>query len=63
MAHSCPVCGCTCHCGGDIDDICFDSNEELDSCTCCDEFEEDDEDFECWYDDDTSEPLGEDTRP
>lgn len=35
MAHSCPVCGGICHCGGDIDDICFDETEEMDDCTCC----------------------------
>lgn len=31
MAHECPSCGRTCHCGGDIDDINF--GEEY-SCDC-----------------------------
>lgn len=34
MAHTCPNCGCTCHCRGDIDDINF--GERLD-CDCCKE--------------------------
>lgn len=41
MAHTCPDCGCSCHCRGDIDDI--DFGEAMD-CTCClfdDEFEDD----------------------
>ena len=36
MAHSCPDCGCLCHCGGDIDDIDFgDDTPEADECTHC----------------------------
>ncbi len=42
MAHECPECGMTCHCGGDIDDIVFSGTPEELSCTCCDC--EDDED-------------------
>jgi hypothetical protein len=34
MAHTCPTCGCQCHCGGDIDDINFG---ELFTCTCCED--------------------------
>lgn len=34
MAHSCPDCGCLCHCGGDIDDIDFgDDSEDAMNCT------------------------------
>ena len=33
MAHSCPDCGCTCYCCGDIDDI--DFGETFSGCTCC----------------------------
>ena len=37
MAHTCPDCGLTCHCGGDIDDIDFgDDSEEAIACTHCD---------------------------
>lgn len=35
MAHSCPECGQTCHCGGDIDDCCLEGTEEEMNCTCC----------------------------
>jgi hypothetical protein len=45
MAHTCPVCGMTCHCNGDIDDICLDLEEDILACTHCpddeDDFEED----------------------
>lgn len=33
MAHSCPDCGCLCHCNGDVDDIEWD--ETADNCVCC----------------------------
>ena len=37
MAHTCPNCGMTCHCGGDIDDICFGEADEFCShCECGD---------------------------
>ncbi len=39
MAHTCPNCGCTCYCHGDIDDINF-GETRLD-CDCCNEFEDD----------------------
>lgn len=42
MAHNCPVCGCKCTCGGDIDDIIFPDTRDEASCTCCD-----DQDFYC----------------
>lgn len=36
MAHSCPDCSQTCHCGGDIDDIDFgDDTPEAMRCTHC----------------------------
>lgn len=41
MAHTCPECGVTCHCGGDIDDI--DFGEPDGYCSCCDH----DDDEEC----------------
>lgn len=44
MAHTCPECGLTCHCNGDIDDLLFD---EETFCLHCDrdyDYGEDDED-------------------
>lgn len=52
MAHTCPNCGMLCHCGGDIDDICFGEADEF--CTCCYEDEEDDSYDDC---DDPDHPL------
>lgn len=48
MAHSCPDCGLTCHCGGDIDDCLFDFEDDVETCTHClgCENDEDDEDYE-----------------
>lgn len=53
MAHSCQECGLTCHCGGDIDDCCFDGTPEALACLHCDEFDDDDDDE--WDDDDPYE--------
>jgi hypothetical protein len=47
MAHTCPVCGMTCHCNGDIDDICLDLEEDILACTHCPEDEDDFEDEFC----------------
>ena len=41
MAHECPTCYMNCHCGGDIDDICFSGTKEEMMCTHCDEDDED----------------------
>lgn len=41
MAHNCPTCYMTCHCGGDIDDICFESTKY---CCHCEESDEEDPD-------------------
>ena len=35
MAHTCPDCGMQCYCNGDIDDCCFDSEEDVLACTHC----------------------------
>jgi hypothetical protein len=35
MAHTCPNCGMTCHCNGDIDDICLDDENDILHCICC----------------------------
>ena len=32
MAHTCPDCGCQCYCNGDLDDICLDTSESVNSC-------------------------------
>ena len=58
MAHTCPVCGMTCHYNGDIDDICLDLEEDILACTHCpddeddfeEEFDEDDFEEEFWED-------------
>lgn len=52
MAHLCPECGMKCHCGGDVDDLCFDIASRY--CCHCDDDEYDpdfpngclDEDFD-----------------
>lgn len=45
MAHTCPKCGYSCHCGGDIDDLNFG---ELFECNHCGQWDDDeDEDFDC----------------
>jgi len=41
MAHTCPVCGMTCHCNGDIDDICIEYEEDILVCRVWDAYEED----------------------
>jgi len=43
MAHLCPECGMKCHCGGDIDDLCFDVSAKY--CCHCDN-DDYDPDFE-----------------
>ena len=40
MAHTCPVCGITCHCNGDIDDLCLDFEDDVMACDHCEEYEE-----------------------
>lgn len=35
MAHECPDCGMTCHCGGDIDDCLFEGTQEQLHCSHC----------------------------
>jgi hypothetical protein len=51
MAHSCPQCGCQCHCGGDIDDCCFEGTPEEAACTCCAGGDDDDDDHFDDYED------------
>ena len=43
MAHECPVCGLTCRCNGDIDDIDFGENPLCDHCPDEDEVLSDEE--------------------
>jgi hypothetical protein len=47
VAHTCPDCGQQCYCGGDIDDCCFDFEENVINCTHClnADDEDDDEDI------------------
>ena len=49
MAHTCPICGATCYCNGDIDDICLDREEDINACVCCDDMDDLDD---CHEDDD-----------
>ena len=43
MTHECPECYMNCHCGGDIDDCCFNLPEYVFSCTHCPDDYEDEE--------------------
>ena len=55
MAHTCPECGCTCHCHEDIDDIVLDNDEDIITCEhCLSNLDEDDfiEDGKDYYGDD-----------
>lgn len=49
MAHTCPDCGQTCYCNGDIDDCCFDHPEYVMKCNhfkqCEHEYDYEDDDF------------------
>jgi hypothetical protein len=49
MSHECPDCGMTCHCGGDIDDICFGETDEY--CSHCENEREPDVSDEYYEDD------------
>ena len=53
MAHTCPDCGAACYCGGDIDDIFFDDDNDCNHCL-GGEFDEDG---------DFDEPLDEEEIP
>lgn len=55
MAHSCPECGLICHCGGDIDDCCFEGTPEERACGHCpiDGYDDDEPDFTSDPDDPT----------
>lgn len=46
MAHNCPDCSYTCHCGGDIDDMVMDGTKEEQHCTHCPD--EDDGEYDCF---------------
>ena len=35
MAHECPDCGSQCHCGGDIDDLLLNDDDDINGCTHC----------------------------
>lgn len=49
MAHECPECGLTCHCDGDIDDVCWGIGE---TCSHCDDEIYGDPLDELYFDDD-----------
>lgn len=35
MAHECPECGLSCHCGGDIDDMLLNNDRYVHGCSHC----------------------------
>lgn len=45
MAHSCPECGQTCYCNGDIDDCVLDDEAAVIACDCCPDGCDDDDDY------------------
>lgn len=49
MAHECPECYQTCYCGGDIDDCCFNFDEDVMKCTHCPPDGVDDEEEPQYY--------------
>jgi len=55
MAHSCPECGSICHCGGDIDDCCFEGTKEEARCQHCPLDGYDDDNDDDWYRDEDPE--------
>lgn len=55
MAHSCPDCDSTCHCGGDIDDCVFNGTPEQRRCTHC-PLDDADDDYYADDDADDDEP-------
>lgn len=55
MAHSCPECGMTCYCNGDIDDILLDEDDAINRCDHCSPFDDDD-----WDDDELGFEFDED---
>jgi hypothetical protein len=64
MAHDCPECYAICHCGGDIDDICWgDASPEAFACKHCPWDGEPDDFYDYLEDDRTPElapaPAGE----
>jgi hypothetical protein len=54
LAHSCPECGYTCHCGGDIDDCIIEGTREEARCQHCPDelFGDDDDSDEIEFEDD-----------
>ena len=54
MSHECPVCGLLCHCGGDIDDMCLNDEDDVVCCTHCEEGELDEDDPEFWEEEQVS---------
>lgn len=54
MAHNCPECYALCHCGGDIDDLLLNCEEDINGCThsdICQYEDEDDFDYDDYEDD------------
>ena len=53
MAHECPICYETCHCNGDIDDCCMDGTQEQLYCIHCNEYDEDEDNYDTLDSDET----------
>jgi hypothetical protein len=47
MAHECPVCGLTCHCGGDISDLLLNIESRVNRCQHCGPDEDEPEENYC----------------
>lgn len=55
MAHECPECGLMCYCGGDIDDLCLNDEDDVIHCTHykkrdCDGYEMSDDEYDEYMD-------------
>lgn len=61
MAHTCPECGMSCYCKGDIDDIDFGERWDCE-CEYCQE-QEHDEEYDYYYDDDEWYEDNADSKP
>jgi hypothetical protein len=67
MAHTCPECGCLCHCGGDIDDI--DFGDDCEGAMSCHHYQQpecagyEDHDFDYFEDMETPFPTAPEPKP
>jgi len=57
MAHECPECGQTCYCNGDIDDCCFNFEEDVMRCDHYKHCEQEDDEDTLYYEGEDEYPL------